>query len=112
MNQCYYLFLKTGLSMDDLEVNPAFKDPKFPPCETWMYIRNNAAMLKKLSQSHVFDGIHFYETNPSVPKGYPAHVTEAYIAFRADQCKIADPERGKQLLASLKSFVLKRGGKI
>lgn len=107
-----YLFLKTGLSMDDLEINPIFRDPSIPAMETWQILRNNAAMLKKLSENVVFDGIHFFETNPNVPLGEAAHETEAFIAFRADQCKIADPNRGKQLMASLKSFILKRGGKI
>jgi hypothetical protein len=107
-----YIFLMTGMTMTDLEVNPIFMNPDVPANETWVYLRNNPKMIKKLSESHTFDGIHFFETNPSVPQGENNHSTEAYIVFRADQCKIADPERGVMLFASLKSFLLRRGGKI
>ncbi len=107
-----YIFLKTGMDMTELEVNPIMMNSDFPPVEPWVYLRNNAKMIKKLSESHVFDGIHFYETNPSVPEGESAHVTEAFITFSPEQCKVADPDRGILLFASLKSFLLKRGGKI
>jgi|GEM_PF-5046759 len=106
-----YVYLKTGLDVDALEVNPLFLDPSCPPREVWMYIRNNPKMILKLSESKLTDGIHFYETNPGVPMG-EAHQTEAYIIFNANQCKIAAPNRGLLLLSSLQSFLLKRGGKI
>jgi len=107
-----YLYLATGLSMDMLELNPIFMDKSFPPNETWVYLRSNAKMLKKLSESQLHDGIMFYETNPSVPLGEDAHSTEAYIIFNANQVKLASKDRGLLLLASLKSFLLKDGGKI
>lgn len=107
-----YVFLKTGMTITQLEVNPLFMDNNVPPMETWVYLRNNAKMIKLLSENDVFDGIHFYETNPSVPLGEAAHSTEAFIIFKPDQCKIADPERGSLLFASFKSFLLKKGGKI
>jgi len=107
-----YIFLKTGLDMDMLEVNPIFMSNSFPPNETWVYLRNNAKMLKKLSESKMNDGIMFFETNPSVPLGQEAHETEAYIIFNANQSKIASTDRGMLLLSSLKSFLLKKGGQI
>ncbi|MDQ5928351.1 MAG: hypothetical protein QG594_125 [Bacteroidota bacterium] len=107
-----YIYLMTGMDMQELEVNPLFMDSSSPAVETWVYLRNNASMLKKIADSHVFDGIHFYETNPSVPEGQAAHVTEAFIIFNPNQCKIADPDRGKYLFGSLKSFLLKHGGKL
>ena len=107
-----YIFLKTGLDMDMLEVNPIFMDDSYPPRETWVYLRNNAKMLKKLSESKIHDGIMFFETNPSVPLGNKAHETEAYIIFSANQSKVASTDRGMLLLSSLKSFLLKKGGKI
>lgn len=107
-----YLYLKTGMTMEELEVNPLFMDARMPPVETWVILRNNAKMLKKIADLKIFDGIHFYETNPSVPQGERAHSTEAYITFSPEQCKVADPERGLLLFASLKSFLLKKGGKI
>lgn len=107
-----YIYLMTGMDMQELEVNPLFMDSSSPAVETWVYLRNNPSMLKKIADSHVFDGIHFYETNPSVPEGQAAHVTEAFIVFNPNQCKIADPNRGKYLFGSLKSFLLKNGGKL
>jgi hypothetical protein len=107
-----YMYLQTGLDMEGLEINPIFADSSFRPVETWVYLRNNPKMLKKISELQIFDGIHFYETNPSVPTGENAHETEVWITFRPDQAKLADPSRGTILMASLKSFILKRGGKI
>jgi hypothetical protein len=108
-----YLYLMTGLTMEQLDVNPIFLSGSTPALETWMYIRNNPKMLKKIADTHIYDGIHFYETNPNMPDvTSKAHKTEAYITFSSDQCKIAEPNRGMLLFASLKSFLLKRGGKI
>ena len=107
-----YMYLQTGLDIEGLEVNPIFADSSFRPVETWVYLRNNPKMLKKISELQIFDGIHFYETNPSVPTGEKAHETEVWITFKPDQAKLADPSRGTILMASLKSFILKRGGKI
>jgi len=108
-----YLYLMTGLTMEELEVNPIFLSKDLPELETWMFIRNNPKMIKKISDTKLYDGIHFYETNPNIKDTTSsAHSTEAYIIFSADQCKIADPNRGNLLLASLKSFLLEKGGKI
>jgi hypothetical protein len=108
-----YIYLMTGLTMEELDVNPIFLSNDLPELETWMYIRNNPKMLKKISDTKLYDGIHFYETNPNIKNvNSPEHSTEAYIIFSADQCKIADPNRGNLLLASLKSFLLEKGGKI
>ena len=107
-----YMYLQTGLNAQQLEVNPLFNDPTLPPLECWRYLRNNPKMLKKLADNQVYDGIHFYETNPGVDKGLPAYKTEVYITFKAEQCKIADNDRGLILMSSLKSFLLEKGGKI
>ena len=108
-----YVFLQTGMDMDDLEVNPLLLDPSAKPMETWMFLRNNPNMLQKIASLNMFDGIHFYETNPNVKdKNSPAYKTEAYITFNSNQSKIADPDRGMILLASMKSFLLEKGGTI
>lgn len=107
-----YMYLQTGLDAEQLEVNPLFLNPSAPARETWVYLRNNPKMLKKLADNQVYDGIHFYETNPGVDKGLPAYQTEVYITFKPEQCKIADNNRGLILMASLKSFLLEKGGKI
>ena len=107
-----YLYLETGMDTEQLGVNPIFLEPDFPNQKIWIFIRNNAKMLKVIADSNIYDGIHFYETNPNVPEGEVAHETEAYITFFENQAKIAAPNRGLILLASLKSFLLKSGGKI
>jgi hypothetical protein len=107
-----YMYLQTGFDAEQLEVNPLFLNPSAPARECWVYLRNNPKMLKKLADNQVYDGIHFYETNPGVDKGLPAYKTEVYITFKAEQSKIADNDRGLILMASLKSFLLEKGGKI
>ena len=107
-----YMFLQTGLTKSELDINPIFDDPKLDPIETWVYLRNNPKMLKKLADTKIFDGIHFYETNPGVDQSEPFYKTEAWIIFDPQQAKLADPSRGVLLFSSLKSFLLKKGGKI
>ena len=109
-----WMFLMTGMTPEELEVNPLFLDPTLPPSPIWVYIRNNPTMLKKIAMGNVYDGIKFYEFNPN-EKDNPnkkAYETLAYIIFDPHQAKLADPNRGEILLSSLKSFMLKRGGKI
>jgi hypothetical protein len=109
-----WMYLMTGMSAEELDVNPLFLDPTMQPQPIWMYIRNNPTMLQKIAQGKVYDGIKFYEFNPN-EKDNPdkkAYETLAYIIFDPHQAKLADPSRGDILLASLKSFMLKRGGKI
>ena len=107
-----FMFLQTGLTKNELELNPIFDDPKLEPIQTWMYLRNNPKMLKKLADTKIFDGIHFYETNPGVDESEPFYKTEAWIIFDPQQAKLAEPSRGVLLFSSLKSFLLKKGGKI
>lgn len=107
-----FIFVETGFTMEYLDVNPIFFESSIPALPIWVILRRNPAMLKKLAESNVFDGIHFFETNPNVPISNIEHETEAFITFDPSQCKIADSTRGEILLASLKSFLLKRGGKI
>lgn len=105
------VFLQTGLSKEDFQLNPAFSNSKLPPMWAWAYLRNNPGMLKKLAETKIVDGIVFYENNPAIAdKSSLAYQTKAYIVFSPHQIKIADPDRGGVLLASLKSFMLKKGG--
>ena len=109
-----WMYLMTGMSAEELEVNPLFLDPSLQPNPIWVYIRNNSTMLQKIAQGRVYDGIKFYEFNPNEENNPDknAYETLAYIIFDPHQAKLADPSRGEILLASLKSFMLKRGGKI
>jgi hypothetical protein len=107
-----WMFLKTGLTEDQLDLNPLFLDKNMPPRPIWVYIRNNPKMLQKLAKENVYDGIEFYEFNPNIEKSDIAYQTKAYVIFNPHQAKLADPSRGEVLLASLKSFMLKYGGKI
>ena len=109
-----WMFLMTGMSAEELQVNPMYLDPSYPPSPIWGYIRNNPTMLQKIAQGKVYDGIKFYEFNPNEENNpdKKAYETLAYIIFDPHQAKLADPNRGDIMLASLKSFMLKRGGKI
>jgi hypothetical protein len=109
-----WMYLMTGMTAEELDVNPLFLDPTMQPQPIWMYIRNNPTMLQKIAQGKVYDGIKFYEFNPNEKDNADkkAYETLAYIIFDPHQAKLADPSRGDILLASLKSFMLKRGGKI
>ena len=107
------MYLLTGLTKDELDINPMILSPTMDAIPIWMYIRNNPKMLKKLADSTVFDGIVFYEFCPNIKDvNDPAYSTKAYIIFNPEDAKLADPNRGNLMLASLKSFLLKRGGKI
>jgi len=109
-----WMYLMTGISAEELEVNPMFLDPSYPSSPIWHFIRNNPTTLQKIAKGRVYDGIKFYEFNPNEENNpdKKAYETLAYIIFDPHQAKLADPSRGEILLASLKSFMLKRGGKI
>lgn len=107
-----YIFIKTGLTKDELDLNPIFLDPNCPPRHIFVYLRWNANMLKKIADSKVFDGIYFTEVNPNLDTSNPAKYSNAYIVFESNQIKLADPSKGELLFSSMKSFLLKRGGKI
>ena len=120
-----WMYLKTGMNPQQLEVNPMFLESDLPPLPVWQFIRNNPTMLKIIGNAKVYDGIKFYEYNPNLDpdeiRGYnpsvpsdikKAYETLAYVIFDPHQAKLADPNRGDILMASFKSFMLKRGGKI
>ncbi len=107
-----WLYVQTGLTPQELEMNPMFLSKTMKPVPVWMYLRNNAKMIKKLADSRVFDGIEFYEFNPNLDPSSDAYSTKAFIIFDPHQAKLADPRRGNILLNSLQSFLLEKGGKI
>lgn len=110
-----YFYLQSGLSMEDIkdDIHPIFNDPSCPAHETWMYLRNSPKLLKKIADMQLFDGIHFYETNPNIPDtSNPAHSTEAWMVFDAKNIKLADNRKSGVILASLRSFLLSKGGKL
>lgn len=107
-----WMYLKTGMTPEELEVNPIMIEPSMKPIPIWMYLRNNISMLKKIAEMGVYDGIKFYEFNPNIDPNDEAYQTLAYITFSPHQSKLADPDRGQIMLASLKSFMLKKGGKV
>jgi len=107
-----WLYVQTGLTPEELEMNPMFLKKSMQPVPVWVYLRNNAKMIKKLADSRVFDGIEFYEFNPNLDPSNDAYSTKAFIIFDPHQAKLADPRRGNILLNSLQSFLLEKGGKI
>jgi hypothetical protein len=107
-----WIYLQTGLEPQELDINPLLLSPTAPPSPMWVYLRNNAKMIKKIADSRVFDGIEFYEFNPNLDPSNEAYSTKAFIIFDPHQAKLADPRRGNILLNSLQSFLLEKGGKI
>jgi hypothetical protein len=71
-----WMYLMTGMSAEELDVNPMFLDTNMKPNPIWMYIRNNATMLQKIAQGRVYDGIKFYEFNPNEENNYHHLSTE------------------------------------
>lgn len=82
------IYLQTGMTPEQLEVNPAFLSDSTPPMEVWIYIRNNPQMLIKLKESGLVDGIHMFENNPSVSDADSAYQTEVWMTFFSDQTKV------------------------
>jgi hypothetical protein len=106
-----WVYLQTGLTEDELKINKALTDPsqKF---KVWMFLRNSPEMLKLFRDKKVCDGIIFYEDNPSVDRSSSAFETKAFIIFESNAAKIADPERHISTIPAMRSFYLKRGGKL
>lgn len=114
------IYLQTGMTPEQLEVNPAFLSESTPPMEAWVYIRNNAQMLIKLKESGLVDGIHMFENNPSVSDADAAYETEVWMTFFSDQTKVfpftwwqdlftgLDEDRALQTMSQF----LSRGGKL
>ena len=107
-----WIYLQTGLERKDLKLNPMLLRPTAPELWAWSYLRNSPDFLAQIRDTNVFDGIIYYENNPDDIINRQENVTKAYIIFKPEQCKLAIPDRGALLQASLKSFVLKKGGKI
>jgi hypothetical protein len=106
-----WMYLQTGLDENELKVNKALLDPSVKN-QAWVYLRNSPEMLKVLRDKNVCDGIIYYEDNPSVDVSSPAYMTKAYIVFNANSAKIANNERHIQTIPAMRSFFLKRGGKL
>jgi hypothetical protein len=83
------VYLQTGLTPEELKVNPAFLSPNTPDMEVWIYIRSNTEMLKILKESKIVDGIHMYENNPAVDENDAAYMTEVWVTFYPEQTKVA-----------------------
>lgn len=106
-----WMYLQTGLDANELKISKALLDPsqKF---QAWMYLRNSPEMLNVLRDKAICDGIVYYEDNPSVDKTSDAYKTKAYIVFNSNSAKIADPNREMMTIPAMRSFYLKRGGKL
>jgi hypothetical protein len=106
-----WMFLQTGLDEGELKINKALLNPN-GKYKAWMYMRNSPEMLQVLREKNVCDGIIYYEDNPSVDKTSSAYQTKAYIVFNSNSAKIADPSRDKLTISAMRSFYLKKGGKV
>jgi hypothetical protein len=106
-----WLYLQTGLEADELKINPAILQSK-KPTWAWVYLRNGEEMLKVLRDTKLFDGIVYYEQNPPIKPTERNYKTKGFIIFASQSAKIVDPERYNLLLPSMRSFYLKKGGKL
>ena len=106
-----WMFLQTGLDEDELKINKALLNPN-DKHKAWMFLRNSPEMLQVLREKNVCDGIIYYEDNPSVDKTSSAYQTKGYIVFNSNSAKIADPSRDKLTVSAMRSFYLKKGGKV
>ena len=106
-----WLYLETGLEPDELKINPALLSSN-QPTWAWVYLRNGEEMLKVLRDTKLFDGIVYYEQNPPINPTAPNYKTKGFIIFEPQSAKIVDPERHNLLLPSMRSFYLKKGGKL
>jgi hypothetical protein len=106
-----WMYLQCGLMPDELKMNKALLDPNQTNW-AWVYLRSGSEMLKVLRDTKLFDGIVYFEQNPPIPPTAPNYMTKGFIIFDANNAKIVDPERHNVLLASMRSFYLKKGGKL
>lgn len=112
------VYIQTGLTPEDLKVNPAFLLPSTPDLEVWIYIRSNQEMLKILKETKIVDGIHMYENNPAVDQNDSAYATEVWITFYSEQTKVLPLLQNQRYSDEqdrgffTKSQFLKRGGKL
>lgn len=105
------IFLQTGLDSSELEINPALISSN-KPVWAWVYLRNSPEFLKKLRDMKLFDGIVYYEQNPPINPTAPNYMTKGFIIFEPQNAKIVATNRKELLLPSMRSFYLKKGGKI
>ena len=105
------IFLQTGLDSSELEINPALISSN-KPVWAWVYLRNSPEFLKKLRDMKLFDGIVYYEQNPPINPTAPNYMTKGFIIFEPQNAKIVATNRKELLLPSMRSFYLKKGGKV
>jgi L-lactate utilization protein LutC len=105
------IFLQTGLEPDELKISQALIQNK-AKVWAWVYLRNSPEFLKTLRDLKLFDGIIYYEQNPPINPTAPNYMTKGFIIFEPQNAKIVAPNRKELLLPSMRSFYLKKGGKL
>jgi hypothetical protein len=105
------IFLQTGLEPDELKISQALIQDK-RKVWAWVYLRNSPEFLKMLRDLKLFDGIIYYEQNPPINPTAPNYMTKGFIIFEPQNAKIVAPNRKELLLPSMRSFYLKKGGKL
>lgn len=84
-----YVKIKYGYDLPENKIlrARASRDPK--GMWTWEYLRFGVAWLKLIIQHGKFDGIHFYENNPSDLTNGVENTTPAWMVFKGSQIKSA-----------------------
>ena len=105
------IFLQTGLEPEELKINNALLNTN-QKTWAWVYLRNSPEFLKTLRDLKLFDGIIYYEQNPPINPTAPNYMTKGFIIFEPQNAKIVAPNRKELILPSMRSFYLKKGGKL
>lgn len=77
----------------------------------WQYLRFGIDWINYLKKTKVYDGIHFYENNPSDKINGKDNVTKAWMVFDGNQIKTAD-SRNTTFSLFTDIIKLRRGGAI
>ena len=77
----------------------------------WRYLRNGADWIQYIHRKNDFDGVVYYENNPSDKVEGVDKVTKAWMVFDGSQIKSADIRNTTYSLSS-KNIAMKKGGSI
>lgn len=103
-----YIELQYDLKLPEIPSLKALSD-RDKGLWVWQYLRFGIDWLNYIKKTNIFDGIHFYENNPSDKIKGKDNVTKAWMVFSPSQIKSAD---GRNTTFSLFSdtIKLKKGG--
>jgi hypothetical protein len=105
-----YLELKYNLKLPENKPLKAQSDAE-NGLWAWRYLRFGSDWLKYIKNLNYYDGILYYENNPSDIINGKENITKAYLVFDGNQIKSADIRNTTYSLES-KNLKLAKGGKL